>query len=497
MIRNIFTALLLLAFSINVSAQGYKYKFKVDGVSDTVIYLAKYYGKKQYYEDTAKVDSKGNFVFEGTEMLPGGIYLMVMPDKASYFEFLVSGDEKEFEISNKLGNFLETSEVKGSPENEAFYEYQRFISDKGMTAEKVNNKKKAEEEAENTKEVEKLQAELNAINEEVKSFKKEFMAKYPNKLITKIILASDDPVIPEDLKPIGEESMDQAKLRFYKSEYLKNMDFADDRLLRSPIFHRKLDYYMTKLVVQIPDSIIKEADQLVARTEGNKETFKYVVHYITNSYEKSKIMGMDAIFVHMAEQYYMTGQAHWMDSTKTAKVAERAIAMKPLLMGNIAPNIILPDTSGETGEWINLHKLPSKFTILYFWDSGCGHCKKATPKLREWYNTLDKSRGIEVFAVGTELENGAWKKFIQEKQLNWLNVSDTPEINKNAANYISRTTLASLNFRNTYDIYSTPVVYVLDHNKEIIAKKLGVEQIGDFLDRYEKEAAKMAAEQNQ
>jgi len=116
MIRNIFTALLLLAFSINVSAQGYKYKFKVDGVSDTVIYLAKYYGKKQYYEDTAKVDSKGNFVFEGTEMLPGGIYLMVMPDKASYFEFLVSGDEKEFEISNKLGNFLETSEVKGSPE---------------------------------------------------------------------------------------------------------------------------------------------------------------------------------------------------------------------------------------------------------------------------------------------------------------------------------------------------------------------------------------------
>ena len=302
MIRNIFTALLLLAFSINVSAQGYKYKFKVDGVSDTVIYLAKYYGKKQYYEDTAKVDSKGNFVFEGTEMLPGGIYLMVMPDKASYFEFLVSGDEKEFEISNKLGNFLETSEVKGSPENEAFYEYQRFISDKGMTAEKVNNKKKAEEEAENTKEVEKLQAELNAINEEVKSFKKEFMAKYPNKLITKIILASDDPVIPEDLKPIGEESMDQAKLRFYKSEYLKNMDFADDRLLRSPIFHRKLDYYMTKLVVQIPDSIIKEADQLVARTEGNKETFKYVVHYITNSYEKSKIMGMDAIFVHMAEQ---------------------------------------------------------------------------------------------------------------------------------------------------------------------------------------------------
>ncbi len=497
MIRNIFTSFLLLAFSFNLSAQGYKFKFNVEGVSDTLMYLAKYYGKKQYYEDTAQVDSKGNFVFEGEEMLPGGIYLMVMPDKASYFEFLVSGTETEFEIRNKKGSFLETSAVKGSPENDAFYEYQRFISAKGMKAEQVNNKKKAETEAENTKEIEKLQAELNAINEEVKSFKKEFMAKYPNKLITKIILASDEPEIPSDLKPNGDESLDQAKLRFYKSEYLKNMDFADDRLLRSPIFHRKLEYYFSKLVVQIPDSIIKEAKMLVKRTNGNKETFKYVVHYITNTYEKSKIMGMDAIFVHMAENYYMSGQAHWMDSAKTAKVAERAIAMKPLLMGNVAPNIILPDTSGEKGKWMNLHQLPAKFTILYFWDSGCGHCKKATPKLREWYNTLEKDRGIEVFAVGTELENGAWKKFIQEKKLNWINVSDTPEINKNAAAYIDRTTLASLNFRNTYDIFSTPVMYVLDHNKEIIAKKLGVEQVGDFIDRYEKEAAKMAAEQNQ
>jgi hypothetical protein len=33
-----------------------------------------------------------------------------------------------------------------------------------------------------------------------------------------------------------------------------------------------------------------------------------------------------------------------------------------------------------------------------------------------------------------------------------------------------------------YDIYSTPVVYVLDKDKKILAKRLDVEQIEEFLD---------------
>ena len=494
MIRNIFTTSLLLAFSLSISAQGYKYKFNVEGVKDTLIYLAKYYGKKQYYEDTAKVDSKGNFVFEGEEMLPGGIYLMVMPDKASYFELAVSGTETEFEIRTKKSDLLQSAQATGSPENEAFYEYQRFISEKGVKADGLNTNIKAAKEAGNEKEAKRYQDELQKINSEVQAFKKEFIAKHLDKLITKVLLASEDPVIPEDLKSIGDETLDQAKLRWYKDNYFNDFDFSDDRLLRSPVFHRKLDYYMQKLVIQIPDSIIKEAEEIIAKTKGNKETFKYVVHYVTNTYEKSKLMGMDAIFVHMAKKYYMTGQAYWMDSTKIAKVEERAKALEPLLLGKVAPNIILPDTNGENGTWHNLHQIPAKFTVLYFWDSGCGHCKKATPKLVKWFNELDKNRSIAIFAVGTELENGDWKKFIKKNGLNFINVSDTPEINKNAAKYINKTTLASLNFRNTYDIYSTPVVYILDQNKEIIAKKLGVEQIGDFIDRYEKEAEKMAEE---
>ncbi|MFQ3326849.1 MAG: hypothetical protein ACI8YC_001488, partial [Salibacteraceae bacterium] len=34
---------------------------------------------------------------------------------------------------------------------------------------------------------------------------------------------------------------------------------------------------------------------------------------------------------------------------------------------------------------------------------------------------------------------------------------------------------------------STPQVYVLDKDKKIIAKKLGVEQLADFIDNHSKE----------
>lgn len=65
-----------------------------------------------------------------------------------------------------------------------------------------------------------------------------------------------------------------------------------------------------------------------------------------------------------------------------------------------------------------------------------------------------------------------WFKYIKEKELNWINVADLD---------------LKSNFRAYYDIYSTPVIYVLDRNKKIIAKRIDVENLGDFLTNYSKQ----------
>jgi thiol-disulfide isomerase/thioredoxin len=450
--------------------EGHKLSFHIDGIKDTIIFLANYYGPKQYYKDTADVDSDGNFTFEGDEKLPGGIYSVVMPDKKSYFEFIIN--DQEFFMSTTKGDLVNDMKVKNSEENETFYGYLQFVNSKQKES-KVIKDKLAED-----KDNEKLKDELGTIDTAVREYKLKIMEEHPDYLVTKIFKASQDPEVPE--APILKNGRKDSTFayKYYKAHYLDGIDFQDERLLRTPVFHNKLDYYIQKLTVQMPDSINKEADYIAGRAKGNDEMFKYVVHYVTNTYEKSKIMGMDAVFVHMAENYYMKGEASWIDSTQLAKITDRATTLSPLLVNKKAPNIILQDTTEQ--KWVNLHTLPAEHTVVYFWDPGCGHCKKATPKLKKIYDHYSK-KGFEVYAVCTEFETPAWKKYVIDNDLNWINVSDNPEVNKNAGKYMQFTTLESLNFRQTYDIFSTPQIYLLDKDKKILAKRLSMQQLDEIL----------------
>nr|MBK9650961.1 hypothetical protein [Bacteroidota bacterium] len=69
------------------------------------------------------------------------------------------------------------------------------------------------------------------------------------------------------------------------------------------MFHAKLVEYFENLVYKIPDSINADADIIVKKAEADTEVFKYTVWFITYHYETSKIMGLDAVFVHMVKNY--------------------------------------------------------------------------------------------------------------------------------------------------------------------------------------------------
>jgi thiol-disulfide isomerase/thioredoxin len=132
-----------------------------------------------------------------------------------------------------------------------------------------------------------------------------------------------------------------------------------------------------------------------------------------------------------------------------------------------------------------MHKNKGKYTLLVIWESTCGHCKKEIPLILDVYHKW-KDKGFVVYAVGNELENEGWVKFVKEKNLDWINVSDTKEImnNETASKLImeGKTSLLSLNYRTTWDVTSTPKVYLMDQDMKIIAKSIGAEQIDKFLE---------------
>lgn len=453
------------------SSDGFNIKITAKGLKPAAMcQLAKYYGEKQYIVDSAKVNEKGEVIFKGAEKWPQGIYLFVPPGKSKYFDFVMD-ENQNFSIETDTADYIKSMKVKGSDENKFFYDYQNFMSGKSKQIEPLQALYKKLKERNNKDSMKIIQAQMAVIDKEVKEYKSNFIKNNPKTFVAKLFKAMEEPEIPEaPLLANGKKDTTFA-YHYFKTHYFDNFDLSDDRLLRSPIFHNKIKQYMEKLTPQTPDSINVAADYLIEKSRPNQEVFKYLVYWLTYTYESSKIMGMDAVFVHMVEKYYVTKQANWVDSTQQYKITKRAAEFKPLLIGKPAPSVSMPDS---TGKYISLYDIKSKYTVVVFWDHGCGHCKKEIPKLAQVYKDKLKAKGVQVYAIETEDKPEDWKKFIKENHLNWINVQELDAYKRAVTKKI-------------YDIYSTPVIYLLDENKIIKAKRIDSEQLENLIDAFEKE----------
>ncbi len=112
---------LLLGVGSSFGQAGYNVKVKVNGLRDSLCYLANYYGDKQYLKDSIKADPSGNLIFKGAENLPGGIYMIVLPGK-KYFELIID-KEQNFSVETDTWDYNKHMKVKGSTENTVFYDY--------------------------------------------------------------------------------------------------------------------------------------------------------------------------------------------------------------------------------------------------------------------------------------------------------------------------------------------------------------------------------------
>lgn len=458
-----FFAILVTCLSLamgSVNAGGYQIHVKVNGLNNDTCYLGHYFGQHQYIKDTAVANAKGEMVFQGKEALEGGIYFIVLPGK-KFFEIIVN-KEQNMTFETDTANFTANMKIKGSKENALFYEYLNFVNNKQKLFTAYKNKNA--QFTDNKDSAEFYKKKMTEIDEAVKDYKLKFISQNPDFLISKVFVASKEPDVPEaPVLPNGRKDS-LFSYRYYKEHYWDNIDFNDDRLLRTPVFYNRLSYYMDKIVIQHPDSIMKEADFLVEKARGNKEMFKYLIWYFTYTYETSNVMGFDAVFVHMVEQYYMTNQCFWVSPTTLENLTKRAKKLKPILLGKVAPNLIMQDTSFNLH---SLHAIKANYTILLFWDPECGHCQKEVPSLHEFYLKSKAELSFEVFAVCTDTNMVKMKNFIKKHKLTWINVNGPRAVTPN--------------FAETYDIYSTPVIFILDDKKVIIAKRLAFDQIADFI----------------
>ncbi len=476
-----FGALLFLIPTLGSAQSEGVLRFRIEGMNEgDTIYLANYYGNKMYYADTATVSAKGRFEFPSPPAEKGGKYGLVLPENG-FVEMIVTGGDIELEAdrSDLPGSVVVT---KGE-DTRLFYDYLEFIQD--MREKRAPIDARAQDSTMTEAERSQLRQSLEVLNLQVEAEQDRIQEEHGETLFAKMIRLVREPDVPE--APLTEPNAELWRYYKFRSMFWDRLDFSDGRLVRDPALHNLLEQFWNGVMPQLPDTALVEVNKLISRAQADPDMFKYMVHFFTFSAEKSQVMCMDKVFVDLVDRYYASGMADWLNEEQLKKVTDRAEDLRFSLCGKRIPNIILPDTTQQN--WVSLYDVEAEYTLVSIWESTCGHCKKEMPKLEELYEEWHP-KGLEIYAIGNDFEPEPWLKFVREKNLeDWIHVSDNPEINAaDSASALIRagiTTLQSLNFRTTFDVYATPKMFLLDKDKKVIAKQVGAEQISDILKREE------------
>lgn len=501
MIKKIYI-LFLLSFGFAVNAQnGYDISVTIKNCPDTLAFLTFYQYDKTLIKDTCKTIKNGKIVFKGKSKLEKGIYSIVSQHKSIYFDFFIDDDTQKLEINTEYGSELvqKLNSTTSQREN-AFFDYIKLINKEGSDFQIWKQNLNAKTKKDSLQIFEKQKDfELKIINLE-----EAFITNNKGSYIADVINLKMDKILKNPPKTSNGRTDSIAVFTYYKKHFWDDVNFKDAGIFKNPFFHLKVKKFFDHVAYPHPDSLIVEVDRMINKTEPGSLLNKLLIGNFTYTYETSKLMGFDKVFVHMSDKYFKTGKATgiYQDDSVIQKIIKRADKLKPITVGNIAPDLSMIDV--KDGPWmkekgfekastseevtkvfydnvnelnkkfVKLHDVKADYTILIFWDVDCGHCQKEIPVLQEVYKDLLKEKiDIKVYSVYTLFDSEKYKKYIDEHKLDFINVYDASHFN----NVIEK-----------YDVYSTPVIYILDKNKRIKAKRIAVDQVKTLINAMEMEA---------
>lgn len=480
----VYTYLVVLAglvLHINYGiAQGYEIKVKIPALKDSSVIMGHYVAKPGafYADDTAVISKSGVAVLKGKNTLQKGIYIILLPSK-KFFEFMM-GSDQVFTIEADTSE-LDNPKFIGSDDNTLFYEYRKYVTKRSTEANQLMEQKK-KATTKSTKD--SLTKAFDKINQEVLTYMSNLKSAHKDLYLVKFISAIDEVKIPDFPRDANGNVLDSTfQYKYFKAHYFDNFNYADPDLYRTPLYEQKVKTYFENMVAPMPDSINMELDKMLTKVQNHEELFRYILGTFYLKYGNSQIMGQDAIFVHLAEEWYLK-KATWVDSTFKANLRKDIAKIKPNLINSIAPNIPLVELPYDhfmaakmdtamrrninVGFYTKLTDYKAKYLVVAFWESDCGHCKKIIPQLYETYQRI-KDKGVQVVAIHTVTsEEGKmkWVDFVNDHSMYEWHNAWAP---------------TSHAFRDLYNIYSTPVIYILDKDKKIMAKRVSPEQVEEII----------------
>ncbi len=464
------TILLFLVTTVAFSQDEYKLAFTVSGLKPGPAYLGFYQQDKTFSRDTATVDEKGHFVFTGNKKLGQGIYFILQDDSKLLFDFVV-GTDQDFLIETSADDYFGKMTVIGDNDNTLFLNNRKILMEANKSIEpQIKILKDSTADASKKQAANKLYEETG---KNVVAQQEQIIAMDPSSVTARLLKMHKQVVAPEPPKKADGTIDSTFQFNYYKKHYFDNFGLGDEVMLRVPkvIYWDKVQNYLDKLLVQHPDTLVKELDKLIAVSKQNQDTYKYLVWNAVVYYQTHSIMGLDQVYVKLVNKYITSGEMdYWLDKKTVSNMKDYADKLSRAPIGTTAPNLMLQDVNLQPK---SMYDIKNKYTVVFFFKPSCGHCREETPRLVKMYNEKKAKLNLEVFAVSTDSSMKEMKEFIKDFKTPWITVNGP-------RSYLKQ------HFSKLYYAELTPTVYILDEKKKIIARRIDVEQIEGFIENYEK-----------
>tara|TARA_R110002124_G_scaffold17532_3_gene73204 strand:+ start:57098 stop:58426 length:1329 start_codon:yes stop_codon:yes gene_type:complete len=396
-----------------------------------------------FYTANTQVKEDGTFTLELDKSVPTGIYRLVyaLPQEIYNFDIIYNGTEN-IELTFSADNGLS---FHSSEENILLSAYESVMSE---AQEMVGLA--YQESPQGSPEVQKAFVNLELIQNQFEKDAAGYLAFN--------FVKANRPYIPR-------KSLDfETYLKNYKENYFKYVDFNDPILQKSG--------FPTQRALNYIEGFTSTKEDKKVRYNENIDAVALAIKNTDSLYQKALLGNLWQELVndeninaanHLAEKHLIPIA----DSLDDKELSEKLTLFKNLSIGSKAPDFSWEQVIDGRTLQNSLHKIDGANNyILVFWSSGCSHCLKEVPLLHDKIKNLKKG-DYKVIAIGLEDEPYDWRN----------KIFDFPE-------FVNVLGLGKWEneIGNKYDVISTPTYFILDKDKNIIAKPEHLEDVVKIID---------------
>lgn len=225
---------------------------------------------------------------------------------------------------------------------------------------------------------------------------------------------------------------------------------------------------------QQPYEIISRADAFIHTGKTPEETAR-IAWYIYNYYRSSNIMGYDEIAIYIADSYFLNKRYTLPDESAMMEMRLFAETNRNSLIGMKAPSLTLQDPAGTE---IRIPDGDQDYSVLYFYDDECPGCVRTTPALMQYMIRNSAGLNFTIYMVYTQNDRERWMDYIQKAVQPFTLPANVRTVHLWDPDMTS-------DFVTKYGVISTPKLFLLDRNGNIIGRELTPTALGQVVDVHE------------